>query len=61
MKIEFNIYDVYEIQESLEAYLKILEWLPATGKEEQELKDQRLKYTKFLIDKCDDVIESMKG
>lgn len=56
----FNVYDVYEIQESLEAYTKVLEWLPVMDKDEEVQRTERIKYTKFLIAKCDDVIEELR-
>lgn len=57
---KFNIYDVSEIQESLEAYLKLLEWVPATTVNEVTMKEARIEHVKYLIDKCDDVIDSEK-
>lgn len=57
---KFNVYDVSEIQESLEAYLKLLEWVPATTVNEVTMKEARIEHVKYLIDKCDDVIDSEK-
>jgi len=57
---EFNIYDVCEIQECLSAYLKLIEWLPAYGEDEETMRDERIKYTKYLIEKCEKVIQGEK-
>jgi hypothetical protein len=57
---ELNVYDVCEIQESLEAYLKVLEWLPAPTPDEETMKEERIKYTKYLIEKCEKVIQGEK-
>ena len=57
---EFNVYDVAEIQESLSAYLKLIEWLPAYGEDEEIMRDERIKCTKYLIDKCEKIIQGEK-
>lgn len=57
---EFNVYDVVEIQECLSSYLKLIEWLPASGEEEEAMREARISHTKYLINKCDDVIQGEK-
>lgn len=57
---KFNVYDVSEIQESLEAYLKLIEWIPATTIDEVAMREARISHVKYLINKCDDVMEGEK-
>lgn len=57
---KFNVYDVCEIQESLDSYLKLIKWLPAVGEEEAAMRDSRIRYTEYLIDKCEKVIQGEK-
>ena len=57
---KFNVYDVCEIQDTLEAYLKLIKWLPSYGTEEESMKDARIAYTQYLIDKCEKVIAGDK-
>jgi hypothetical protein len=57
---KFNVYDVSEIQESLEAYLKLIEWIPATTIDEVAMREARITHVKYLIGKCDDVMEGEK-
>jgi hypothetical protein len=57
---KFNVYDVSEIQENLEAYLKLLKWIPAATIDEEIMREARISHVKYLIDKCDDVIEHEK-
>ena len=57
---KFNVYDVCEIQESLDSYLKLLKWLPAAGEEETAMRDSRIRYTEYLIEKCEKVIQGEK-
>lgn len=57
---KFNVYDVCEIQENLESYLKLIKWMPATTTDEMTMKEARISHVKYLIDKCDDVIEGEK-
>ena len=57
---ELNVYDVCEIQESLGAYRKLLEWLPAVGEEEEAMRESRIKYVEYLIEKCEKVIQGEK-
>lgn len=57
---ELNVYDVCEIQESLQAYLHILNWLPTPTPDEEIMKEERIKYTKYLIEKCEKVIQGEK-
>ena len=48
---EFNVYDVYGIQECLDSYLKLIQWLPAVDADEEVMKDERIAYAKHLISK----------
>lgn len=57
---ELNVYDICEIQESLGAYLSIINWLPAPTPEEETMKEDRIKYTKYLIEKCEKIIQGEK-
>ena len=57
---KFNVYDVAEIQESLESYLKLIKWLPASDEEENTMRETRIRYTEYLIEKCEKVIQGEK-
>lgn len=57
----FNANDVLSIQECLESYNVLLNWVPPTTKEEADLKYMREELTKLLIDKCEDVLKEMKN
>ena len=57
---EFNVYDVAEIQECLDSYLKLIQWLPASGEEEESMREARINHTKYLIEKCEKVIQGEK-
>ena len=57
---KFNVLDVAEIQESLESYMKILEWLPATDESEKAMREARMSSVEHLINKCDEIIAGEK-
>lgn len=57
---KFNVYDVVEIQESLESYLKLIKWLPVSDDEEGAMREARIRYTEYLIEKCEKVIQGEK-
>lgn len=54
---KLNVYELCEIQETLESYLKLIKWLPSYGTEEESLKAERIRYVEYLIDKCEKVIQ----
>ena len=56
----FNANDVLSIQECLESYNILLNWVPPTTKEEADLKYMREELTKLLINKCEVVLKEMK-
>lgn len=58
---KFNVYDVCEIQESLDAYLRLIQWMPALTAEEQAMRDARVEHVEFLINKCERIIEQSKA
>lgn len=49
--------DVAEIQECLEAYRILLNWMPSTDPRDFQMKEGRLSIVNYLIDKCDDIID----
>lgn len=53
--------DVAEIQECLEAYRILLNWIPSTDSHDYQMKEGRLSIVNYLIDKCDDIIEREGG
>ncbi len=53
--------DLYEIQECLLSYKVLLNWLPATNKEETDLKYVRIQTINHLCDVCDNMLEEIKN
>lgn len=49
--------DIVEIQECLEAYRILLNWIPSTDSHDFQMKEGRLSIVNYLIDKCDDIID----
>ena len=58
---KFNVLDVLTIQECMEGYKRLIEWLPTLDEGEDELKEQRIKIIDRISKICDDVIEFEKG
>lgn len=58
---KFTVVDVLAIQECMEGYRKLIEWLPTMDEVEDELKEQRLKVIDRIDRICDEVIEVEKG
>ena len=58
--MKFNAQDLYAIQECLCSYRVLLNWLPSTNKEENDLKYIRLQTINYLADKCDDMLEELR-
>lgn len=58
---KFTVVDVLAIQECMEGYRKLIEWLPTMDEVEDELKEQRLKVIDRIDRICDEVIEKEKG
>lgn len=58
---KFNVVDVLAIQECMDGYRKLIEWLPAMDDVEDELKEQRLKVIDRINRICDEVIDHEKG
>ena len=54
----FNVPDVCSVQECLEAYKKLIEWLPATDEVEEELKADRIRIINYLVRKAELVIRN---
>jgi hypothetical protein len=58
---KFNVVDVLAIQECMEGYKRLIEWLPTMDEVEDELKEQRIKVIDRISRICDEVIASEKG
>ena len=54
---ELNTMDIAEMQECLEAYKILLNWVPATDSHDFQMKEGRLSIVNYLIDKCEHLIE----
>lgn len=48
--------DVIAMQECLESYRKLLEWIPLIDDKDDDLKAERLRLVDYLIGRCDDVL-----
>ena len=57
MTKQFNVMDLWSIQDCLNSYRVLLEWLPATSEEEEDLRDDRLKTIEHLMIKCEDILD----
>ena len=53
---KFNVYDVSEIQECLDAYLNLIKWMPTLSIDEMAMRDARVEHVEYLIDKCEKII-----
>lgn len=58
MGIGFNVPDICSVQECLEAYKKLIEWLPVTDEVEEELKADRIRIINYLVRKAEMVIRN---
>lgn len=50
--MSMNAQDLCNIQECLISYRKLIEWLPATCKEELDLKTYRIDIINYLMNRC---------
>lgn len=57
----FKVLDVLAMQECLEGYKKLVEWIPPKDIQEEDLKANRLRIIDYLSDMCEDFIVSQKG
>jgi len=57
---KINAMNVYNIQECLESYRRLLEWLVPIDNTDILLKEQRMNIVNHLIEVCDDVLEKEK-
>lgn len=58
---KFSVVDVLAIQECMDGYKRLIEWMPAMDEVEDELKEQRIKVINRIMRLCDDVIDNEKG
>lgn len=58
---KFNVIDVISIQECMEGYKKLIEWMPTKDEVEDELKEHRLKVIDRISTLCDEAIENERG
>lgn len=58
---KFNIVDVLAIQECMDGYKKLIEWMPTIDEVEDELKEHRLKVIDRISTLCDEAIDSERG
>ena len=58
---KFSVLDVLAIQECMEGYKRLIEWLPTLDEDEDELKEQRIKVIDRISGICDEAIEFEKG
>lgn len=58
---KFNVVDILAIQECMEGYRRLIEWIPTLDEVEDELKEQRIKIIDRISRICDEAIEKEKG
>lgn len=58
---KFNVVDVFAIQECMDGYKRLIEWMPAMDEVEDELKEQRIKVINRINKLCDEAIEYERG
>lgn len=58
---KFNVVDILSIQECMEGYKKLIEWMPAMDEYEEEMKGERLKIISRINRICEEVISKEKG
>lgn len=56
---QFTENDLYAIQECLDGYKVLLNWLPDLTDEEKDLKESKIRTIRFLMEKADDILEDM--
>lgn len=55
-----NALDLCAIQECLDGYRKLVEWIPTLDTTDEEMKIDRLRIITYLSDKCENEIVRMK-
>ena len=55
-----NALDLCAIQECLEGYKRLVEWVPTLDTVDEEMKDDRLRVIAYLSDKCEKALVEMK-
>ena len=58
---KFNVVDVVAMQECLEGYKKLVEWIPPLNEEEENMQLARLQIINHLSDVCESVLFSERG
>lgn len=58
---KMKVLDVIAMQECLEGYKKVVEWMPFINDEDERMKLGRLQVVDHLIDVCEDVLSHEKG
>lgn len=57
---KINAVDLVSIQECLEGYKRLIEWLPVIDETELDLKDNRLNIINYLSNKCEELLNNME-
>ena len=55
-----NALDLCAIQECLDGYRKLVEWIPPFDTVDEEMKEDRLRVIAHLIDKCEKALVGIK-
>lgn len=55
-----NAVDLVSMQECLEGYKRLIEWLPVIDETELDLKDNRLNIINYLSNKCEELLNNME-
>lgn len=57
---KFNVVDVIAIQECLEGYKKLIEWIPPLDDDDENMKSARLQIIEYLSNACEKVLSEEK-
>lgn len=55
-----NALDLCAIQECLDGYRKLVEWIPSFDTPDEEMKEDRLRVIVHLIDRCEKALMEMR-
>ena len=58
---KFNVVDVVAMQECLEGYKKLVEWIPPLNEDEENMQLARLQIINHLSDVCENVLVMEKN
>ena len=57
---KFSVIDVIAMQECLESYKRLIEWIPPIDNEDDDMRLARLNIVSHLSELCDDVLKMEK-